>query len=94
MGDPRKSKYYSFTLKDIFNPNKAEIYFEDLRKIIAKEWVLFENIFGRDKVGFNTYMSAINKYRADTHAKDISDHDMEYFRVCATKMENYIDDFM
>ncbi len=94
MGDPRKSKYYSFTLKDIFNPNKSEIYFEDLRKIITKEWAFFENIFGRDKEGFNTHMAAINKYRADTHAKDISDQDMEYFRVCATKIENHINDFI
>ncbi|WP_333624564.1 hypothetical protein [Sphingobacterium siyangense] len=94
MGTPRSTKYYSYSLKDIFNANKSEIYFEDLRKVISKEWQYFENIFGKDKSAFNTYMGAINKYRADTHAKEIEKGDMEYFRVCAGKIEAYIEDFL
>jgi hypothetical protein len=94
MGEPRKSQYFSLPLKDIFNPNKCEIYFDDLKKIMTKNWSLFEKIFGRDKEGFTTYMSAINKYRVDTHAKEISDDEMSYFRVCATKMENFIESFI
>ncbi|WP_293880605.1 hypothetical protein [Sphingobacterium sp. UBA1498] len=94
MGTPRSTKYYSYSLKDIFNANKSEIYFEDLRKVISKEWQYFENIFGKDKSAFNTHMEAINKYRADTHAKEIEKGDMEYFRVCAGKIEAYIEDFL
>lgn len=94
MGESRKSKYYSSTLKDVLNANKSEVYLEDIRKIIAKDWILFENIFGKDKEGFNTYMTAVNKYRADSHAKEILDQDMQYFRVCATKLENYIQAYL
>jgi hypothetical protein len=94
FGEPRKNKYYAYSLKDVFNPNKSEIYFEDLKKIINKNWANFEHIFGRDKEGFSTYMAAINKYRVEAHAKEITDDEMSYFRVCATKIETYIDNYL
>jgi len=94
MGTPRQSRYFAFSLKDVFNPNKSEIYFEDLRKIISKHWTLFENIFGKDKEAFNTYTSAINQYRADTHAKEITDDEIALFRVCATKLEAFIESYI
>jgi hypothetical protein len=92
FGDPRKSKYSAYSYKDIFNPRKVDIYFEDLRKIIEKEWDVFQNVFGRDKEAFSVAMKAINKYRADAHAKAVTKEEMEYFRVCATRLENYISD--
>ncbi|EOS02100.1 hypothetical protein C799_01216 [Bacteroides thetaiotaomicron dnLKV9] len=94
FGSPRKGKYYTYTLKDIFNPNKSEIYFEDLRKIIAKEWSSFEHIFGRDKESFNVNMNCINKYRVDSHAKNISDEEMLYFRANISKIESYIEQYL
>jgi hypothetical protein len=90
FGDPRKSKYGAYSYKDIFDSRKAEIYFEDIREIIEKEWSTFENIFGRDKESFSAAMKAVNKYRADAHAKSITREEMDYFRVCATRLENYI----
>jgi hypothetical protein len=90
FGEPRKSKYSSYSYKDIFDPRKAEIYFEDLRKVIEKEWTVFEYLFGRDKESFTVAMKAVNKYRADAHAKPLTKEEMDYFRVCATKLENYI----
>lgn len=92
FGDPRKSEYSAYSYKDIFNPRKAKIYFEDLRKIIEKEWDVFQNVFGRDKEAFSVAMKAVNKYRADAHAKSVTKEEMEYFRVCAIKLENYISD--
>jgi len=90
FGDPRKSKYGAYSYKDIFNTRTAEIYFEDLRKILEKEWDVFQNVFGRDRETFSVAMKAVNKYRADAHAKSITKEEMEYFRVCATKLENFI----
>lgn len=90
FGDPRKSKYSAYSYKDIFNPKRADIYFEDCRKIIEKEWDVFQNVFGRDKQEFSAAMKAVNKYRVDAHAKSVTKEEMEYFRVCATKLENYI----
>lgn len=94
MGSPREQKYYTFSLKDFFDPNKSEIYWEDLRKVISKHWNLFQNIFEKDQQRFNTYMNNINKYRADAHAKSISDEEMSEFRVSATKIEGMLNDYL
>lgn len=94
MGTEREQKYYSSSLKDIFDANKSLIFFEDIRKIISKEWSIFENIFGKDKNEFNTYMNNINKYRVDTHAKTIDDDEMSLFRVSISKLENQIDTYL
>jgi len=94
MGTDRERKYYASSLKDIFDGNKSIIFFEDLRKIISKEWGLFENIFGKNKNDFNTYMNNVNKYRIDTHAKTITDDEMSLFRVSITKLEKQIDNFL
>ena len=39
-------------------------------------------------------MKNINKYRADAHAKDISDDEMSEFRISASKIEKFIKDFL
>lgn len=92
-GGERERNYYSYSIKDIFDPNKTIIYFEDLKKIISKYWDDFKHLFGSDQPRFNTYMSNINKYRVDAHAKDISDDEMSEFRVSAKKIEQYISDY-
>lgn len=94
MGKTRENKYFSSSFKDIFNPNKSLIYFEDLKKIIAKDWETFENIFGKDKNEFTTFMNNINKYRADAHAKLISDDEMSLFRVSISKIEEKIENYL
>ena len=94
MGASREQKYYTFSLKELFDPNKSEIYWEDLRKIISKHWDVFQNIFDKDQQRFNTYMDNINKYRADAHAKSVSDEEMSEFRLSATKIERLLADFL
>jgi len=94
MGKTRETAYFSSSLKDIFDSNKSLIYFEDLRKIISKEWEVFENIFGKDKNDFLTYMNNINKYRVDAHAKQISDDEMSLFRVSISNIEEKIENYL
>lgn len=65
-----KSKYDNMAFNDIF---KSHLYFEDLRKIIEKEWAIFEKIFNKDKGIFSRHMEMINKYRIDAHANEIDD---------------------
>jgi hypothetical protein len=74
VGDPRKSKKSHLTYRDLFNPNLSQIYLEDLRKMISKEWQIFKNIFDGDQERFNSNLKAVNEYRADTHAKKIRLH--------------------
>jgi len=90
FGGSRISKYSSYSYKDVFDPRKAEIYFEDIRKIIEKEWSVFEHLFGRNKESFSTAMKEVNKYRADAHAKSLTKEEMDCFRVFVTRLENYI----
>ena len=94
FGEKRKTQNYNTPFKGLFNPKVTDIYFEDLRKIISKEWDVFNNVFCKDKNSFMTYMNVINKDRNDAHAKDISDDEMQYFRICATKIEDMLKDYL
>lgn len=95
MGGYRKVRYNEPSYNDLFNPNKSNIYFDDLRKIINKYWdIVFKNIFDMDKYEFDSMMQAINKYRNDAHAKEIDKRQMEYFRVCISNIEQKVNDFL
>lgn len=47
----------------------------DVKKVILKNWSLFEVTF-TDKVKFDNFIDVINKYRIDAHAKTIDESDM------------------
>jgi len=93
MGKKREDQYYSQTLKNIYDSNSSIIYLEDLRKIIIKEWELFKNIFGNDKDAFNNYLTIINKYRIDAHAKNIKDDEFNLIRIYFDKIEKLIENY-
>ncbi len=94
IGEPRKSRNSSLNYKDLFNPNISGILFSDLEKIFRKYWNCFENIFECDQNNFLTKLNIVNKYRTDAHAKDMSDYDMQLFRVSISELENLIDSFL
>ncbi len=94
MQSSKKERCKGLNYKDIFNPNLCELYFSDLIKIINSEWGnIFKHIFSYNSNDFNTYTDAINKYRNDAHAKDITKEEFEFVRICFTKIENMIDDY-
>ncbi|MBI4284790.1 MAG: hypothetical protein HY670_02680 [Chloroflexi bacterium] len=93
-GSHRKSKYAHMSYDDLFNSKVCEIYFDDLRRILVKHWNLFQNIFPADKQKFDNEMQAVNKYRADAHAKDIDVQEMQYFRVCISDIESQVEEFL
>lgn len=94
LGEPRKSKYIGLAYQDLFNTSSCELYFEDLRKTIIKNYDYFKNIFGSNKNDVDAKMTAINKYRNDAHAKDMTKSEMEFFRICMSYLENRIDEFV
>ncbi|GAA5032847.1 hypothetical protein GCM10011506_23010 [Marivirga lumbricoides] len=94
LGDPRKTSYQGLKYADLFDSNKSEIYFEDIRKIIIKYYEIFKNIFGSDKDDFNNKMTIINKYRSDAHAKKVTREEMEVFRISISYIEDKISDFL
>ncbi len=93
-GEKRKSEYSARTLKDILNPNIANVFFEDLRKIINKEWSVFKNIFGLDQDKFNASMKVINEHRDDAHSKEITDDEMSLVRVSFNQIEKQIHEYL
>jgi hypothetical protein len=93
FGGIRKSELTGLSYEDLFNPNKSEIYFDDLRKIIVKNWDYFKNIFSKDKNDFDMKMQFINKHRADAHAKKITKEEMNYFRLVIGDLEKQVEEF-
>ena len=89
-----KNQLQKSSLKDVLNPNKNLIFFEDLRKIILKNWSDFENVFGKNQESFKKCMETINNCRADAHAKNITDEEMNSFRLSASKIETYIKEYL
>jgi len=60
------------TLDDLIINNLTLL---DVKKVIMKNWKLFEKIF-TDKNKFDIFMDIINKNRVDAHAKTISESDI------------------
>ncbi|MEH2292793.1 hypothetical protein [Nostoc sp.] len=89
-----QKKYSHLAYKDLFDPDKVNIYLEVLRKIIKEEWLTFEHIFSRKQEEFNLKMEAINKYRADAHAKQMTQDKMGHFRDCITWIETHVNEFL
>lgn len=90
LGDKRKKEYKLKNLNELFDPNLSVIFFEDLRKVISKEWTSFEHIFDTSKRATFESMGFINKYRSDAHAKDISTDEFILFRISIAKVEKDI----
>jgi len=94
MGKSRKKNHENLSYSDLFNPRKSKIYFNDLKKVILKEWKVFKNIFSKGKQDFERIMEAINLYRNDAHAKKITQNEMRYFRMCIEVIETDLNNFL
>lgn len=93
LGEPRKSKYAGVSYSQLFDAKVSEVYFEDIRKVVIKYYEVFKHIFGSNKEDFDDKMKAINKYRSDAHAKDITKEEMDVFRLCMSFVESKIEEF-
>ena len=87
----KKNIYSTYSLKDIFDPNKTELYFNDLKNIISSSWSDFERVFPMSKADFERNMTIINHHRADCHAKSISDDEFNEFRIAIKKIEDFVE---
>ncbi|MBG0863810.1 MULTISPECIES: hypothetical protein [Burkholderia] len=90
-----RSKYQALAYKELFDPNKHEIYFNDLRELMRKNWENgFKNIFSEDVDKFNSRMIILNSIgRSDAHRKDVSDADMQSFRGSMSWLEEKVADY-
>ncbi len=91
--EKRRENMNHLSYADLFDGTKNEIYFDELKVVIIKNWEIFKNIF-QDQDSFDQAMSFINKYRIDAHAKEIGLEDMQYFRVLISKLEDQLNDLL
>lgn len=94
FGDPRKSRLSALSYDELFDANKSEIYFSDLSKIISKKWDFFKNSFNKSKQEIFKQLEFINTSRVDAHAKEISEDQFLYFRLCMSNLEDDLSDMM
>ena len=90
-----RRRYLSLPYNDLFNPNKVNIYFDQLRQLICKHWAsCFANVFETDVEKFKSHMVLINCCRkGDAHASEITDATMESFRGSMSWLEHIVENF-
>lgn len=71
-GRKEREKLQDLEINDLI---ENHFYLLDVKKVILKNWSLFEVTF-TDKVKFDNFIDVINKYRIDAHAKTIDESDM------------------
>lgn len=92
----KRAKFSGLTYRELFDANKHEIYFDDLRNFMRKDWEKgFRNIFNEDIEKFNSRMVLLNSIgRSDAHKKDVSDADMQSFRGAMSWLEEKVEDYL
>lgn len=86
----RQKQLQSLNYNDIFN---SKLYYEDLRKVIEKNWELFKTIFNNEKTKFNQYMEFINSHRVDAHANEIDDDNLAVLEIAVAWLNNRVSDY-
>jgi hypothetical protein len=87
-----KNKLNAMSFDDMFDSKL--LYFEDLRKIIIKNWDKFSQIFGNNRDNFNTYMSYVNKHRADAHANEINEDEIGILLIALQWLRKQVDEYL
>ncbi|MDD2367754.1 MAG: hypothetical protein PHQ90_00545 [Sulfuricurvum sp.] len=89
-------KNKTLLLKELFDPDKNDIYLSNLIEIIRLNWIdCFQNIFETDVEKFKSRMTILNSIgRSDAHAKNVKDYDMQSFRGSMTWLEERVDSFL
>ena len=89
-------KYKNISYDNLFNPNKYNIYLDDLFELMRKNWEeCFKNLFGEENVEmFKARAKIVNHFRKpDAHASDIDDRDMDSFRGAMGWFEDKVNEY-
>ena len=91
----KRAKLSGLPYRDLFDANKHEIYLDDLRELMRKNWENgFRNTFSEDVEKFNSRMILLNSIgRSDAHAREVSDSDMQTFRGAMSWLEGKVQEY-
>lgn len=77
--------------KEISDLIENAFFLLDVKKVIMKNWKLFENVF-IDKGKFDNFLDVINKYRVDAHAKNITEPEMLMLTIAFNWFDECMED--
>lgn len=75
-----------------FKSAMQEIYFSQLKTLVTKNWSDYERLFN-DRVKFEQFFDIVNSFRADAHAKELSEEDEAILNIAFKYFENALKDF-
>ena len=87
LSEERRAVLNQYSYADVWK----ELFFRELGSILDKNYADFNRRFGEDKQTVLQWLEHVNRCRADAHAKDISDDDLSYLRVCFRRLESMLD---
>ena len=89
--DAERKKYGWCTYEDLFNPDKSNIFWNDLTTLVIGKWEDFSPfMMGVNQDEFHECMNILNRLRADAHAKTVSDNDVAVFDGMIGKLSRVI----
>lgn len=87
----RKVRLADINYDDVF---ESGIYFDELRKLVIKQWSEFGQVFGNDKQRFNLHMEYINKHRVDAHANELDDEALSILLMSLEWLNKHVNEFL
>jgi hypothetical protein len=82
----RRSVLNQHSYKEVW----PELYFDELGKILAKNFSGFQRRIGSKEEEVLAWIAQVNRCRADAHAKRLSVDDLAYLRVCLRRLEEML----
>lgn len=64
-----------------------ELYFDELRAVVDQNWEAFQEFFQEDEATVLRWLDHINRSRADARARTLKQDDLDFVRVCFTRLE-------
>ncbi|MFN0116284.1 MAG: hypothetical protein ACKVPY_16555, partial [Paracoccaceae bacterium] len=77
----RRDDLAALSVDDLLSPAASPLYFDELKAIVLGSWQKFENAIQISKGEFEYHANTINRLRKDAHAKDVSEVELEKWRV-------------
>lgn len=91
MQPVQRERYKDKKYEELFDPKVSEIFLSQLKTLVDKNWdSCFKNVFTKNRNTIVHYIENLNYFRADAHATEITDSELQAFRDSAMGMEKEI----
>jgi len=87
-----KNELNAMSFEDMFESKL--LYFEDLRKVVIKNWDKFSQTFGNNRENFNSYMNYVNKHRSDAHANEITEDEIGILLIALQWLHKQVNEYL